>query len=61
MCSLTGVAFSHSIEEFILLIEIVLRDAESASQIIHIKKITETKEIKDPKEETIFHVIKASG
>jgi hypothetical protein len=29
--------------------------------MIHINIITDTKEIKDPKDETIFHEMKASG
>lgn len=61
VCSLTGVALSHSIELFLLFVEIDLREVDKASQIIHIKKITDTKEIRDPKDETIFHEIKASG
>jgi hypothetical protein len=55
------VALSHSIEEFLLFVETVLRDAARASQIIHMNKITETKEINDPREETIFQVTNASG
>jgi len=32
-----------------------------ASHMIHMKKITARNEIKDPREETIFHEVKASG
>jgi hypothetical protein len=37
------------------------REEDIPSQIIHINMIIETKEIKDPREDTIFHVVKASG
>lgn len=61
MCSLTGEGFIHSIEEETPLGEIVEREVENPSQTIHINIMTETKEIKEPKEETIFHVVNASG
>jgi len=38
-----------------------LRDVDKESQIIHMKKITEMKEIREPKEDTTFQVVKLSG
>jgi hypothetical protein len=61
VCSLTGKEFIHSIEEEIPKEFITLREDARLSQIIHINIITDTKEIKDPKDDTIFHVVKASG
>lgn len=61
MCSLTGVAFNHSSDELILLEEIGFRVVETPSQMIHMNKMTATKEIRDPSEDTIFQVMKASG
>jgi len=54
-------AFIHSMEELILFLAIGFRVEERASQIIHMNKITEIKEIKEPKEDTIFQVMNASG
>lgn len=39
----------------------VPREVTSPSQIIHINMITETNEIRLPKDEMMFHVVKASG
>jgi hypothetical protein len=61
VCSATGEEFNHSMEELLLLTKIGEREVETASQIIHINIITETKEINDPREETTFQVVKASG
>jgi len=38
-----------------------LRELAKASQIIHMNMITETKEIREPKEDTTFQVTKLSG
>jgi len=38
-----------------------LREVAKECQIIHINIMTEIKEIKDPKEDTTFHVVKLSG
>jgi len=61
VCSLTGVGFIHSIDEVTPYELINLREDANLSQIIHINRITETKEIKDPRDETMFHGVKASG
>jgi len=44
-----------------LIVLIVLREEVIPSQMIHINKITEAKEISLPKDETTFQVVKASG
>jgi hypothetical protein len=61
VCSLTGVGFSHSRVEGFLLKNNWFREFLMASHMIHMKKITARNEIKDPREETIFHEVKASG
>ena len=38
-----------------------LRDEARLSQIIHINMITEMKDTKEPREEMMFHEVKASG
>jgi len=45
----------------ILYDEIHPREEVMPSQIIHMNRITDKNEIKDPREETTFHVVKASG
>jgi hypothetical protein len=49
------------VETFILPKEIRLRVLLKDSHTIHINIITAENEIKDPNEETIFQVVKASG
>lgn len=61
VCSLTGDGFIHSIEADTPYVLIVPRVEARLSQIIHINMITETKEIREPREETMFHGVKASG
>ena len=61
MCSRIGDGFIHSMEVEILYDEIHPREEVIPSQIIHMNRITDKNEIKDPREETTFHVVKASG
>jgi hypothetical protein len=61
VCSRIGDGFIHSIEVEMLYEEIHPREEVIPSQIIHINKITDRKEINDPKDDTTFHVVKASG
>lgn len=61
MCSRIGDGFIHSMEVEILYDEIHPREEVMPSQIIHMNRITDKNEIKDPREETTFHVVKASG
>jgi hypothetical protein len=56
-----GEGFSHSSEVPTASEFIYLRDVDIPSQIIHINMITDRKETKDPKEDTVFHMVKASG
>jgi hypothetical protein len=61
VCSSTGEGFIHSMEEGILKDEIHPRLEESESHISHTNRRTEINEIRDPKEETVFHMVNASG
>jgi len=61
VCSLTGEAFIHSIEEEMEFVLIVGRVVLSLSQIIHMNMIIDRNEIREPREEMVFHVVKASG
>jgi hypothetical protein len=61
VCSKIGDGFIHSIEVEILYEEIHPREEATPSQIIHMNKITDKNEINLPREETTFHVVKASG
>jgi len=61
VCSRIGDGFIHSMEVEILYDEIHPREEVIPSQIIHMNRITDKNEIKDPREETTFHVVKASG
>jgi len=61
VCSRIGDGFIHSMEVEILYDEIHPREEVMPSQIIHMNRITDKNEIKDPREETTFHVVKASG
>jgi len=61
VCSRIGDGFIHSMEVEMLYDEIHPREEVIPSQIIHMNRITDKNEIKDPREETTFHVVKASG
>jgi len=61
VCSSTGEGFNHSMAEGALKEKIRPRAAVAASQMAHINKITERKEIREPRDETTFQVVKASG
>lgn len=61
MCSSTGDGFIHSIEDGILKDVIQPRLDERDSHISHTNSRTEINEISDPREETVFHIVKASG
>jgi len=61
VCSSTGDGFIHSIEEGVLNDEIHPRLDERESHISHTNRRTEIKEMRDPKEETVFHIVNASG
>lgn len=56
-----GEGFSHSKAVPVLKKKSVFRLADKASHMIHMNIKTETKEIKEPSEETTFQVVKASG
>jgi len=61
VCSSGGVELFNSMEDCIKLIEIEGRDADKASHISQTSNIIEINEIRDPIEDTTFHVVKASG
>ncbi len=61
VCSSIGVGFIHSIDEVVLPKKIHPRLAERDSHMIHMNMRTDTKEIKDPREEMTFHMVNASG
>jgi predicted nucleic acid-binding protein len=61
VCSLTGEGFSHSKEELLNEEKMEVRELEIPSQMIHINIMIEMNEIRDPKEEITFQVVKASG
>jgi len=61
VCSLIGEEFIHSIEEGMEFVLILGRVVLSLSQMIHINIIIDKNETKDPKEEIMFQVVKASG
>lgn len=61
LCSVGGVNWNHSIEEFNLKGEILFRCEEKASQIENKRIKILTNEIKDPIDEIIFQVVYASG
>jgi hypothetical protein len=61
VCSSTGNEFIHSVEVEGKSTEILARVVLEVSQIIQINNRTDKKEIKDPKEEITFHVVKESG
>jgi len=56
-----GVEWSHSIILNIFILNITIFFVVKDSQRIYKKNIVETKEIKEPKEETIFHEVYISG
>lgn len=61
MCSGIGEGFIHSVEVIILFVLTEVRVFVRESHTIHINKMIETNEINDPREETTFHVVNASG
>ncbi len=61
MCSSTGVGFIHSIDEVVFPKKIHPRLEDNDSHIIHTNIKIDTNEMRDPKEETTFHIVKASG
>jgi len=61
VCSKIGDGFIHSMEVEMLYEEIHPRDEVIPSQMIHMNRITDKKEIREPSEDTTFHVVKASG
>jgi hypothetical protein len=61
VCSAGGRFCNHSIDEEKIKLLIIAREEETASQIINLNKITAMTEVYLPKEETTFHVVKASG
>jgi hypothetical protein len=61
VCSAGGRFWSHSIEDEKIKLLIKVRKEEIDSQIINLNKITATTEVYLPKEDTIFHEVKASG
>ncbi len=61
MCSSTGEGFIHSIEDGVLNDETHPRLEARESHISHTNRRTEINEIRDPKEEIVFHIVKASG
>jgi len=61
VCSAGGRFWSHSMEEEKIKLLIIAREEEIDSQMINLNKITAITEVYLPKEETTFHVVKASG
>jgi len=61
VCSSTGEGFIQSIEEEVLKIDTQPRELERDSHIINTNNKTDRKEISEPKDETTFHDVKASG
>lgn len=61
VCSSTGAAFIHSMDEDTFPKKRVPRDEAIDSHIIHINITTDTKEIILPRDEITFHMVKASG
>lgn len=61
MCSLTGEGYSHSMFEVFLDRKIGFCEFASASQMIQANMVTARNEIRDPKDEIMFHEVKASG
>jgi len=61
VCSETGNMFIHSVEAEVEFLLIQDREEDMLSQMIHINKITDKKEIRDPKDDTTFQEVKASG
>jgi len=61
VCSAGGRFWSHSMEEEKIKLLIIAREEEIDSQMINPNKITAITEVYLPKEETTFHVVKASG
>jgi hypothetical protein len=56
-----GVMFIHSVDDGFLKALTHPREDANPSQINHRNRRTDRNEIKDPREETMFHVVKASG
>lgn len=61
VCSLIGEGFSHSMLDVFLCRKIGFCEFESASQMIQANMVTARNEIRDPRDEMIFHEVKASG
>jgi len=61
VCSLIGAEFIHSVEEEGDLLYVQVRELLNASQTIQVNNMIERKDTKDPKEDTIFHVVNESG
>jgi len=61
VCSSTGEGLSHSIEVGWEYEKIHARLFASPSHRIHINIVTDRNEIREPSEETTFHVVKQSG
>jgi len=61
VCSSIGIEFIHSIDDVFLFEKKRERLDDILSHRIHININTEMKEIKDPREDTIFQEVNASG
>jgi len=61
VCSLAGNSFNHSLDEFSDPVNSHFRLSVTLSHRIHIIKNIENREIVDPTEEIVFHVVYASG
>jgi len=61
VCSSTGAGFIQSISEVVLKMFNQPRELERASHIMYINNIIDKNEIRDPREDTTFQVVKASG
>lgn len=61
VCSLTGEGCIHSMFEVLLDREIVFCELDSASHIIQTNIVTARNDTRDPRDETMFHEVKASG
>jgi hypothetical protein len=61
LCSEGGIDCSHSIDDVIFIGIILLRDDENLSHMMNTRNRTPIREIIDPIDDTIFHIVYASG
>jgi hypothetical protein len=61
VCSEGGIDCSHSIDDVMFIDIILLRDDENLSHIMNTRNSTPIREIIDPIDDTMFHIVYASG